>query len=307
MKVLVTGGAGYLGSLLVPELLSRGHTVTVFDMLMWGIHPLLPVATNANLTIVRGDVRDEKRYGELIVKHDAIVNLAAIVGFPACAEKPLDARTINLDAVRFLGQKASKGQMLIQASTGSTYGQVDGVCTEDTPINPVSLYGETKAEAETYILEKGGVPLRFATVFGISPRIRLDLLVNDIVYQVVHYKNFMMFEGHARRTFLHSTDAARSVTFTLDNYDKMSGLPYNVGDDSMNYTKRQIAEMVRQKYDYYLHGAEFGVDKDKRDYEVSYDRIKSLGYRAKVTMSDGLDELLRIMPLLKESSPMRNI
>ncbi len=307
MKVLVTGGAGYLGSLLVPKLLERGDQVTVLDNLMWGIHALLPVASNPNLTLVKGDVRDERIYGELIKKHDAIVNLAAIVGFPACAEKPMDARTINLDAVAFLGKTATKNQMIIQASTGSTYGQVDGVCTEDTPINPVSLYGETKAEAEKHVLGRNGVPLRFATVFGISPRIRLDLIVNDIVYQVVHYKTFVMFEGHARRTFLHSTDAARSVLFTLDNYSDMAGKPFNVGDDTMNYTKRQVAEMVRQKQDFYLHGAEFGEDKDKRDYEVSYDRIKSLGYRATVSLSDGIDELLRIMPLLKESSPMRNI
>jgi len=307
MKILITGGAGYLGSILVPQLLARGDEVTVYDSLMWGIHPLLHVASNPKLTIIKGDVRDEGRYGALIAKHDAIINLAAIVGFPACAEKPLDARTINLDAVRFLGQTASKGQMLIQASTGSTYGQVDGVCTEDTPINPVSLYGETKAEAEKPILDNGGVPLRFATVFGNSPRIRLDLLINDIVYQVVHYRNFVMFEGHARRTFLHSTDAAKSVIFTLDNYDQMGGLPFNVGDETMNYTKLEIAEIIKGKQDYYLHGAEFGEDKDKRDYEVSYDRIKNVGFRASVSLDEGIDELLRIMPLLKESSPMRNI
>lgn len=307
MRVLVTGGAGYLGSILVPELLALGHEVTVYDIFKWGVHPMLPVARHPKLTLIKGDVRDNQRYGEVVNKADVIVNLAAIVGFPACAETPLDARTTNLDSVRALADLASRNQLIIQASTGSTYGKVDDVCTEDTPINPVSLYGETKAEAEKPVLENDGIALRFATVFGISPRIRLDLLVNDIVYQVVHYRNFVMFEGHARRTFLHSTDAARSIIFAIENRKEMAGKAFNVGDETMNYTKRQIAEIVRDKHDYYLHSAEFGEDKDKRDYEVSYDRIKKLGFCATISMSEGIDELLNVMPLLKETSPMRNI
>lgn len=307
MKVLVTGGAGYLGSLVVPMLLARGDTVTVLDKFRWGFQPLLPVAAHPNLTIHQGDVRDERLLATAMAGQDGIVNLAAIVGFPACAREPMDARTINQGAVEAIAKALQPGQMLIQASTGSTYGQVDGICDEETPINPLTLYGETKAAAEKPVLDAGGVPLRFATVFGVSPRMRLDLLVNDIVYQVTHMRNFVMFEGHARRTFLHSTDAARSVLFALDTYSQMSGKPYNVGDEALNYTKQQIADLVKQKQDYYLHNAEFGEDKDKRDYEVSYERIKALGFRAKVDMGDGIDELLRVMPFLKETSAMRNV
>jgi nucleoside-diphosphate-sugar epimerase len=307
MKVLVTGGAGYLGSLLVPMLLQRGDEVTVLDQFRWGFQPMLAIAAHPRLRIEHADVRDSRRLTAAMAGRDAIVNLAAIVGFPACARDPLDARTINQDAVAAIAAALQPGQMLIQASTGSTYGQVDGVCDEDTPINPLTLYGETKAAAEAPVLDRGGVPLRFATVFGVSPRMRLDLLVNDIVYQVTHMRNFVMFEGHARRTFLHSTDAARSVMFALDNYSKMSGQPFNVGDEALNFTKQQIAELVKQKKDYYLHNAEFGEDKDKRDYEVSYARIKALGFSAQVGMGDGIDELLRVMPFLRETSVMRNI
>jgi nucleoside-diphosphate-sugar epimerase len=307
MKVLVTGGAGYLGSVLTPLLLERGDEVTVYDSFLWGFQPLLPVATHPNFTAVQGDVRDEASLREHVEKADAVVNLAAIVGFPACARSPIDARTINLDALVSVSKMLSPNQMLVQASTGSTYGQVDDICTEETPINPLTLYGETKAASEAPAIDVGGVPLRFATVFGVSPRMRLDLLVNDIVYQVVHTGTFVMYEGHARRTFLHSRDAARSIMFTLDKYEKMSGRPYNVGDDAMNYTKLQIAEIVRKQRPFYLHTAEVGEDKDKRDYEVSYQRIKQLGFRAEVDMEQGVRDLLRVVPFLRDRSLMRNV
>lgn len=306
-NVLVTGGAGYLGSLLVPELLKRGCKVTVYDNFLWGINPLLHVAGSPKLDIIKGDVRDPRALEPHLKKADTVINLAAIVGYPACLANPLDARSINLDAARDICQRMSSSQHIIQASTGSTYGAVPGICDEDTPINPLTIYGETKAEAEKHILDRQGVPLRFATVFGVSPRLRLDLLVNDIVYQVVHFGTFVMYEGGARRTFLHSTDAVRSVLFTMDNYQKMKGRAYNVGDESMNYSKRQVAELVKQKRPYYLHYAEVGEDQDKRDYEVSYERIKALGYKAEVSMGDGIDELLKVLPNVNERSQFRNV
>ncbi len=307
MRVLVTGGAGYLGSLLVPALLDRGDEVTIVDTFLWGVQPILHVAANPRLTIVNGDVRDTRVMQPLLRQSDAVVNLAAIVGYPACQANPHDARTINLDSVRDIAHELSPAQMLIQASTGSTYGAVPGVCTEETPINPLTLYGETKAESEKYVLDKQGVPLRFATVFGVSPRMRLDLIVNDITFQAVKFGTFVMYEGHARRTFLHAKDAARAITFTLDNYKKMSGQPFNIGDDGMNYSKRDVAEIIRQKHNYYLHATEFGQDKDKRDYEVSYERVKALGYSAETTLSEGVDELLKVLPHIQERSPFRNV
>lgn len=306
MKVFVTGGAGYLGSLLIPHLLANGDDVVVLDNLMWGAQALFPVLGDRKLEVVKGDVRDERVVAPLIKSADVVVNLAAIVGFPACAAHPLDARSTNLDAVRGIAGQMSPGQLLIQASTGSTYGAVDDVCTEDTPINPLTLYGETKAEAEKPVLDGGGIALRFATVFGLSPRMRLDLLVNDIVHQAVRFGTFVMYEGHARRTFLHSTDAVRSILFAIENQERMRGQPFNVGDEDLNYTKAEIAHMIKAQHDYYLHEAAVGEDKDKRDYAVSYARINALGYRALVNMTDGIAELIRVVPLIAERSAFRN-
>lgn len=306
-KILVTGGAGYLGSILVPQLLAKGYEVIVLDKLLWGIDPLLSCLSDPKLTMVIGDIRDSRLVKELVRGADAVVNLAAIVGYPACQENPSMARETNLSAVSELAQLISPNQRLIQASTGSTYGQVDGVCTEETPINPLTLYGETKAHSEHDVLEKDGVALRFATVFGMSPRVRLDLIVNDITYQAVHYQTFVMYEGGARRTFLHSRDAARSLIFALENYEVMSGNAFNVGDNELNFTKREVAEMIKERHDFYLHFAEFGEDKDKRDYAVSYDKLNALGFRAEISMEAGIDELVRCLPFVKESSRYRNI
>lgn len=307
MRILVTGGAGYLGSILVSQLLERDHEVTVYDVFLWGFNALLPIASHPRAHFIKGDVRDTAKLAAVVKGQDVVVNLAAIVGYPACAENPNEARTINLDAVGGLSKMMSKSQLLIQASTGSTYGQVDGICTEETPINPLTLYGETKARSEAYTFDVDGIALRFATVFGVSPRMRLDLLVNDIVYQVTHYKTFVMYEGGARRTFIHSSDAARSILFAIENGDKMRGRPYNIGDDGLNYTKRQIAEMIREDFPYYLHHADVGEDLDKRDYAVSYARVKQLGFSCQVDMRAGVRELLKVMPFVKERSPMRNI
>ena len=306
MKILITGGAGYLGSMLAPKLLEQGHKVDVFDNLMWGSQSLFSVAGHKNFSLVVGDVRDENNIKKLIKKADCIVNLAAVVGFPACSAKPMDAKTTNLDAVGIITRNMSEDQMIIQASTGSTYGAVDGLCTEETPINPLTLYGETKAKSEPLIYDVGGVCLRFATVFGLSPRMRLDLLVNDIVHQAVKFGTFVMYEGHARRTFLHSLDAVKSIQFTIDNYDSMKAEPFNIGDESLNFTKGEIAKMIQKYHDYYLHEAEVGEDKDKRDYAVSYEKIKNLGFKADISMEDGIKELIKVMPMITEESMFRN-
>jgi len=305
-NILVTGGAGYKGTILIPKLLEKGYKVTLFDRFMWGYRPILHFASNNNLRIIKGDVRDKRLITEEVKNHDIILHLAAIVGYPACSADPHQAETTNIGGTKNICDKISDNQMLIFASTGSTYGKVEGICTEETPINPLSLYGSTKWEAEKMILDKKGVALRFATVFGISPRLRLDLLVNDFVYQAIHIKQIVLFEGFNRRTFLHVKDAVNSYLFAIDNYHKMRGKAFNVGDEKMNYTKKDIALAIKEKIDYYLHEADIGEDLDKRDYEVSYEKIRMLGYKSKVSLSEGVDELVKVLRHLQIVNEWRN-
>ena len=305
-KILVTGGAGYKGTLLIPLLLERGYKVTLFDRFLWGFKPILHFASNNNLRIIDGDIRDKSLVAKEVKNHDIILHLAAIVGYPACSADPHLAKTTNIGGTKNICRKLSDNQMLIFASTGSTYGKVEGICTEETPINPLSLYGSTKWEAEKMILDKKGVGLRFATVFGISPRLRLDLLVNDFIYQAIHVKQIVLFEGFNRRTFLHVKDAVNSYLFAIDNYYKMSGEAFNVGDENMNYTKKEIALAIKEKVDYYLHEADIGEDLDKRDYEVSYEKIRLLGYKSKVSLSEGVDELVKVLRHIQIVNEWRN-
>ncbi|MBX7137767.1 MAG: NAD-dependent epimerase/dehydratase family protein [Oligoflexia bacterium] len=305
MKILVTGGAGYIGSMMVPLLLQRQYKVSVLDNFTWGVKPILHFATHPNVEVTSGDVRDEALVKKLVQASDLVVHLAAIVGYPACASDRARAVSTNVDGTRNV-VKALDGRKIIFASTGSTYGKVEGVCTEDTPIDPLTLYGSTKWEAEKMIVDAGGIGLRFATVFGVSPRLRLDLLVNDFVYQALHAKQIVMYEGHFRRTFLHVRDAVRSYLTAIDYYDKMKGQVFNVGDNALNYTKREVALKVQEQIDFYMHEADVGEDLDKRDYEVSYDRINKYGFKAEVSMEEGVSELIKVLRLIKVTNEWRN-
>jgi len=305
MKILVTGGAGYIGSTLIPMLLERKYEVVLFDTFMWGVKPILHFATDPNLSIITGDVRDKNQLKEAIKGCDMVIHLAAIVGYPACASDPDRARTTNVNGTKNLIDLLD-GRDLIFASTGSTYGKVEGICTEETPIDPLTLYGSTKWEAENMITDFGGVGLRFATVFGTSPRLRLDLMVNDFVYQALHNRQIILYEGHFRRTFLHVWDAANVYPFTIDNLEKMKGGAYNVGNEAMNFTKRDVAQKINDYIDYYLHEADIGEDKDKRDYEVSYEKIKKLGYQTQIDMDDGIRELIKILRHIHIKSEWKN-
>lgn len=306
MKILVTGGAGYIGALLCPRLLAAGHKVTLLDSFLWGVQPVLHFAREPSLEIVKGDVRDLALVSRLVPEHDVVLHLAAIVGYPACAADPELARATNFDGTRHVAFALGKGQRLVFASTGSTYGAQNGTCTEETPINPLTVYGRTKRDAEKIVLERGGICLRFATVFGLSPRLRLDLLVNDFCYQAVHNGYLIMFEGGHRRTFLHSSDAAESYLFCLEHADEMAGQVFNVGGDQLNFTKREVAERIGRHVRCYLHEAGVGEDQDKRDYTVSYEKIRRLGFRPAVGLDDGIREMLRVMPHIKVTNPWRN-
>lgn len=301
-RFIVTGGAGYVGSLLVEGLLARGDEVVVVDKLVYGAQSLFPRFIDPRFRLVAGDVRDRDLVRRLVdeVRPDAIFHLAAIVGYPACARSPELAMAVNVGGTEAIAESAGKVPIVF-ASTGSAYGKVEGICTEDSPCEPLSLYGQTKRSAELILLERGdAVILRFATAFGLSHRLRLDLLPNDFAFQAVHNKQLIVYEPHYRRTFIHVSDMVRSMIFAWDTFERMRNATFNVGHERMNLTKRQVAEALLRKVDYYLHFAEVGSDSDQRDYDVSYERIRSLGFEINVDLDRGLDELVtafRTMPL----------
>jgi nucleoside-diphosphate-sugar epimerase len=273
---------------------------------MFGIHPILHFVTHPNLTVIHGDVRDRATIRNAMKSVHAVFHLAAIVGYPACAADPTLAESTNVGGTRLICDAISKDQAFVFASTGSTYGQCEAICTEETPINPLTLYGRTKRDAEKCVLDEGGVALRFATVFGLSPRMRLDLLVNDFCYQAYHHKQIVVFEGHHRRTFLHSRDAAAVYPFSLDHYPQMRGQVFNVGSTDMNFTKLDVCRMIQAQQKFYLHEASVGEDLDKRNYEVSYDKIGALGFKASVPIDEGISEVLRVVPYFRQRSEWRN-
>lgn len=308
MRILVTGGAGYLGTVLTARLLGAGHEVTVLDNLRHGGAALLPFFEHASFRFVRGDVRDRRVVADAVRWADAVVHLAAIVGYPACLKWPELAREINVGGTRNVVEALSPRQLLVYASSGSNYGKLDTTCTEESPLQPISLYAMTKAEAEAIALaHPHATALRFATGFGVSPRFRMDLLVNDFVYRAVVDKQLIVYERHFRRTFIHVRDMARSVIFALDHIDAMAGQPFNVGHESLNLTKEQIALAVRAHVPFYLHFSDEGHDLDARDYEVSYERIRALGFETEVTLEDGIRELIRVVHVIDRSTPYTNV
>lgn len=303
-RILVTGGAGYLGSILVPTLLARGCSVTVVDSFMYGQTSLLDCCADGKFTIVRGDVRDERLMLPLLKKADVIMPLACLVGAPLCAQKPLEARSINLDAIVMLLKHAAKSQRFISPTTNSGYGvgQAGVFCTEETPMNPISLYGVLKVELEQALLAAGAVSLRLATVCGISPRMRLDLLVNDFTYRAVNDRFVVLFEAHFKRNYIHVRDVARAFCHALDNFDKMQGQPYNVGLSDANLSKMELClEIQKQIPDFCIMEAPVGKDPDQRNYIVSNAKIEATGYRPQVSIQRAIAELIQGYQIIRRN------
>lgn len=295
-RILVTGGAGYLGSILVPALLARGCAVDVVDNFLYGQTPLLDCCHDEKLTIVRGDVRDERLLRPLLQKADVVMPLACLVGAPLCAQKPLEARSINLDAIVWLLKNASKSQKFISPTTNSGYGigQAGVFCTEETPMNPVSLYGVLKVELEQALLGAGAISLRLATVCGVSPRMRLDLLVNDFTYRAVTDRFVVLFEAHFKRNYIHVRDVARAFLHALDHFGAMQGQPYNVGLSDANLSKMELClEIQKQIPDFTIMEAPIGKDPDQRNYIVSNAKIEATGYQPQVSIQAAIAELIK--------------
>lgn len=305
MQILVTGGAGYIGSVLVPMLLKEGHSVTVLDNFMYGQSSLLDCCHHKNLTVIRGDVRDKKHLSKLAAKADAILTLACLVGAPLCAKDPETARAVNFEAVKTIMELMSPRQLLIFPSTNSGYGvgQADIYCDENTPLHPISLYGQLKVDLESLLLDKGNcVTFRFATLFGISPRMRLDLLVNDFTYRAVTDRCVVLFEPHFKRNYLHVRDAARAFIHALHNYDEMKGRPYNVGLSDANLSKLELCQVIQKQIpDFHFVTAEYGKDPDQRNYIVSNQRIEATGFKPAISLDEGIQELIKGFQIIQRN------
>lgn len=304
-SILVTGGAGYLGSTLVPMLLSEGHKVTVLDSFMFQQSSLNHVCADPNLEIVRGDTRDTAILDPLLAKTDIVIPLAALVGAPLCARDAVGAETINRDAVRTIVGKMSRDQWMLTPITNSGYGigEAGKFCTEETPLRPISLYGRTKVEAEEAALTReNAISFRLATVFGMSPRMRLDLLVNDFVYRAVNDRTIVLFEAHFKRNFIHVRDVARVFLHGIANFEAMRSEPYNVGLSDANLSKAELCSVIRQHLPNFVAlEAPIGEDPDKRDYIVSNDKVEATGFKPAFTLDDGIRELIKGYVMLNDS------
>lgn len=297
LKILVTGGAGYLGSVLCEHLLNSGQQVTVVDNLMYGQHSLFSLCASPHFDFVFGDVRDEGLVRSLVKDADVLIPLAAIVGAPACDRDPWLARSVNLETIQLLNRLRSPQQLIIYPNTNSGYGAKSGnaFCTEDTPLEPVSLYGQTKVQAEAELLNSpNAITLRLATVFGTSPRMRLDLLVNHFAYAAVTDGYIVIFEKDFKRNYVHIRDVADCFLYCIANSDRMVGRPYNLGLDAANLSKEELALKVKEYVPrFYIHFAPLGSDPDKRDYIVSNQRLREAGFEARRSLDEGIQELLK--------------
>jgi nucleoside-diphosphate-sugar epimerase len=304
-KVLVTGGAGYLGSILVPALLAKGYEVTVLDNFIFGQNTLLDCCINDKFSIVRGDCRDEQVLRDLMRDKDIIIPLAAIVGAPMCNIDKVGAQTINYEAIKSIISMRSPNQIIVYPTTNSGYGvgEKGKFCTEESPLNPISLYGVTKVQAEQAVLEAGNsISFRLATVFGMSPRMRLDLLVNDFTHRAYTDRAVVIFEGHFKRNYIHIRDVARAFMHGIENFDSMKDQAYNVGLSDANLSKLELCEVIRKQLPSFEYlEAPIGQDPDKRDYIVSNDKIEKTGFKPQYSLEVGIKELIKGFSIIRNS------
>lgn len=304
-RILITGGAGYLGGIMVPELLKAGYEVTVVDSFIFQQSSLVDVCHDDNFTVIRGDARDESLMRGLVAKADMVIPLAALVGAPLCDRDRIGTESINRDAIFMMIKLLSKDQRILMPVTNSGYGigEQGKSCTEESPLNPISLYGTTKVEAEKAALDFGNtVTFRLATVFGMSPRMRIDLLVNDFVYRAVMDRFIVLFESHFKRNYIHIRDVARVFLHGIDNFEIMKGEPYNVGLSDANLSKLELCERIKNNLpDFVTFDAPIGEDKDKRDYIVSNDKVEATGFMPAYTLDDGIKELIKGYTIIRNS------
>ncbi len=305
MKILVTGGAGYIGSILAPTLLNQRYKVTVLDNFLYSQTSLAECCSNPNFDVVKGDARDEETVKRAMKDADVIIPLAAIVGAPASNMDKTATRSLNYDAVALVNRLRSKEQMVLYPTTNSGYGigQADVYCTEETPLNPLSLYAKTKAESEKLLLDTGNcISFRLATVFGMSPRMRLDLLVNDFTYRAYTDRFIVLFEAHFKRNYIHVRDVAKAFLHGLHNFNRMKNNIYNVGLSTANLSKMELCQKIKEQIpSLHYTEAEMGKDPDQRNYIVSNEKIERTGYQPEHTLEMGIRELIKGFNILRNN------
>ncbi len=304
-NILVTGGAGYLGSTMVPALLEAGHKVTVVDNFMYGQSSLNHVCHHPNFTIVRGDIRLEKTMLPLMKKADVIIPLAAYVGAPLCSKDPVGATTVNHDAIVLMIKNLSKDQQVLMPTTNSAYGTGDenNFCTEESPLRPISQYAIEKVAIEKELMQHPNtIGFRLATVFGMSPRMRIDLLVNDFVYRAVYDRFVVLFEPHFKRNYVHVRDVTNAFIHGINNFDKMKGQIYNVGLSEANVSKMELCIRIQKHIpEFIFPEAALGKDPDQRNYVVSNAKIEATGFKTLHSLDAGIDDLIKGYTMIKNT------